>query len=68
MSMKNSNSTIGNQTRDLPACSAVPQPTAVPGAPNTAVRNSNHALVYSFPYDPQQMCRILIWKPERDDN
>jgi hypothetical protein len=29
MSMKNSNDTIGNRTRDLPACSAVPQPTAV---------------------------------------
>ena len=24
--------TIGNQTRDLPACSAVPQPTAPPAA------------------------------------
>jgi hypothetical protein len=31
--MKNSNDTIGNQTRDLPACSAVPQPTAPPRAP-----------------------------------
>jgi hypothetical protein len=30
MSMKNSNDTIGNRTRDLPACSAVPQPTAPP--------------------------------------
>jgi hypothetical protein len=28
MSMKNSSDTIGNQTHDLPACSAVPQPTA----------------------------------------
>jgi len=27
MSMKNSNGTIGNRTRDLPACSAVPKPT-----------------------------------------
>jgi hypothetical protein len=26
--MKNSNDTISNQTRDLPACGAVPQPTA----------------------------------------
>jgi hypothetical protein len=33
MSMKNSNDTTGNRTRDLPACSAVPQPTAPPGAP-----------------------------------
>jgi hypothetical protein len=28
MSMKNFNDTIGNRTYDLPACSAVPQPTA----------------------------------------
>ena len=27
VSMKNSNDTIGKRTRDLPACSAVPQPT-----------------------------------------
>ena len=31
--MKNSCDTIGNPTRDLPACSAVPQPTAPPRAP-----------------------------------
>ena len=30
--MKNSNDNIGNRTRDLPACSAVPQPTAPPRA------------------------------------
>jgi len=30
--MKNSNDTIGNRTRDLPTCSAVPQPTAPPSA------------------------------------
>jgi hypothetical protein len=33
MSMKNSNDTTGNRTRDLSACSAVPQPTAPPRAP-----------------------------------
>ena len=33
MSMKNSEETIGNRTRDLPACSAVPQPTAPPCTP-----------------------------------
>jgi len=32
--MKNSNDNIGNRTHDLPACSAVPQPTASPRAPN----------------------------------
>jgi hypothetical protein len=35
MSMKNCNDTIGNRTRDLPACSAVPQPTAPPRTPFT---------------------------------
>jgi hypothetical protein len=30
---KKSNDTIGNQTRDLPACSAVPEPTALSRAP-----------------------------------
>ena len=31
--MKNSSDTIGNRTRDLPICSAVPQPPALPRAP-----------------------------------
>ena len=34
MSMKKSHDTIGNRTRDLPACSAVPQPTAPPCTPH----------------------------------
>jgi hypothetical protein len=37
MSMKNTNDTIGNRTRDLPTCSAVPQPTALPRAPAAIV-------------------------------
>jgi hypothetical protein len=40
MSMKNSNDTIGNRNRDLPVCSAVPQPTekmGVGGNNNTVV-------------------------------
>jgi len=36
--MKNSNDTIGNRTRDLPACSAVPQPTSPPNACHYTVR------------------------------
>ena len=32
MSIKNSNDTIGNRTRDFPGCSAVRQPTAPPSA------------------------------------
>jgi hypothetical protein len=38
LSMKNSNDTIGNRTRYLPACSAVPQPTAPPYAPPPPAR------------------------------
>ena len=34
MLMKTSSDTIGNRTRDLPTCSAVPQPIAPPRAPN----------------------------------
>ena len=33
ISMKNSNDTIENTTRDFPDCSAVPQPTATPRDP-----------------------------------
>jgi hypothetical protein len=40
MSKKNSNGIIDNQTRDLPACSAVPQPTALPRASNIVQRIS----------------------------
>jgi len=40
MSMKNTNDTIGNRTRDLPACSAVPQPTAPPRIPEYQTRYS----------------------------
>ena len=36
--MKNSNENIGNRTRDLPACNAVPQPTASPRDPNETQR------------------------------
>jgi len=35
--MQKSNDTIGNRTRDLPACTAVPQPTAPPRDPNNTV-------------------------------
>ena len=36
--MKNSSDTIGNPARDLPACSAVPQPSAQPRTPQTKRR------------------------------
>jgi hypothetical protein len=40
-SLKNSSDSIGNQTRDLPACSAVPQPTVLPHTPVNS-NSSNH--------------------------
>ena len=52
MSMKNSNGTIGSRTRDLPACSAEPQPTALRRAPRTRTHLQHVALVIviSFPW------------------
>ena len=41
ISMKNSSDTIGNRTRDLPTCSAVPQPTALPRAPKMDTEEVN---------------------------
>jgi len=38
MSMKNSNDTIGNRTRDFLACSAIPQPTAPSCSPSKYVQ------------------------------
>jgi len=44
--MKNSSDTIGNRTRDLPACGALPQPTAPPRTPiNRVQRRINMFLV-----------------------
>jgi hypothetical protein len=37
MSIKNSDDTIGNRTRDLPICSTVSQPTVLPHAPSNRV-------------------------------
>ena len=40
--MKNSDDTIANRTRDLPACSAVPQPTAQPRATDPNAKNTRN--------------------------
>jgi hypothetical protein len=50
MSMKNSNDTIGNRARDLPACSAVPQPTAPP-----------HAYPRTFYVPVLNLCTCTFW-------
>jgi hypothetical protein len=41
MSVKNCSDTIGNRTRDVPTCSAVSQPTALPRAPSKRVLSRN---------------------------
>ena len=59
MSMKNSNETVRNRTRDIPVCSAVPQPTAPPLAsliheyfakfcPGNSKRGTSHENQYTF--------------------
>ena len=47
MLMKNSNDTIGNWTRKLPACSAVPEPTAPPSIPRNEIGKVNTPLSWS---------------------
>ena len=62
--MKKSNGTIGNRTRDLLACSAVPQPTALPRAPITTldcvlINDSNRAPVARL--GPEINSRAFLW-------
>ena len=47
MSMKNSTDAIGNQTRGLAVCSAVPQPTAPPHVP-TNIEPKNNLIFSSY--------------------
>jgi hypothetical protein len=46
--MKKSNDTIGNRTRDLPACSAVPQPTASPRAVWKNHQNNHERMLHNI--------------------
>jgi hypothetical protein len=50
MSMKNYSNTIGNRTRDLPACGVVPQPTVPPRAP----------LLTGYPYPLLLLLLLLL--------
>jgi hypothetical protein len=60
MSMKNFNDTIGNRTRELPACSAVPEPTAPPRAPPVLVYNKCFNRV---PHDASAVVLQFYWLP-----
>ena len=55
--MKNSNDKIGNRTRDLPNCSAVPQPTAPPHAPESrgASVNFKNTVLLLYKYSSCQI-------------
>jgi len=69
MSMKKSSDTIGNRTLDLPTCSAVPQPTALPRAPMqykpTINTNNLKVLRFSWRCNRQlQSSGMLYWIPE----
>jgi hypothetical protein len=46
--MINSNYTTGNRTRDLPACSAVPQETAPPLAPHILLHVVKQRIVFYY--------------------
>jgi len=48
MSLKNSSDTIGNRTGVLPACNAVPQPTAPPRAPIIKIYNVNIKIIITI--------------------
>ena len=44
--MKNPSDTIGNRTRDLPTCNAVPQPTALSRTPSILFKMTNISLKF----------------------
>jgi hypothetical protein len=57
--MKNSNDTIGNRTRDLTACSAVPQPTARELGSAVSV-NITPFVIPQFPVKLQKIYVVII--------
>ena len=59
--MKNSNDTIGNRTRDLPACSAVPQPTAPPRAQTLYLLTNDLFMAYLTTLSVVKLSNIESW-------
>jgi len=61
--MKNSSDTIGNRTRNLLACSAVPQPTAPPCTPRTENGGQKLYLDYSSTelFDLDTKTEKVLW-------
>jgi hypothetical protein len=59
--MKNSSDIIGNLTCDLPACSAVPQPTArAPHGKAISITHSEYVSVALVAQNAKRMRRILL--------
>ena len=58
--MNNSSDTIGNRTRNLPACSAVPEPTAPPGAPKYCINNANNVQSCVFIQHNKRFCVVCV--------
>jgi hypothetical protein len=61
MSVKNSSDTIGNQTRDLPACSIVPQPTVPPCTPFLSVEASLSVPSSGLPAPSFHLVFLMLW-------
>ena len=63
MSKKNSNDTIGNRTRDLPACRAVPQPTGPQRAPSVhGTVRIWHRVICPPSSSSRSNKRFLVWQ------
>ena len=60
MPMKNSNEIIGHRTRDLQACSAVPQPTAPPRGTLNDINRTVFTMNGDIPSSLQGMYELLI--------
>jgi len=58
--MKKPNDTAGNQTRDLPTCSAVPQPTAPPRAPHPQIPHPNSPIFFLISFASETLVNGTI--------
>jgi hypothetical protein len=70
MSMKNSSDTIGNRTRDVPVCRAVPQPTAPPRAPdiqwNSNISESDNPALLILWHKNWEVLASELWREMGD--
>ena len=65
--MKNSNDTIGNRTRDLLTCSAVPQPTVPPRSPYLPVPTINVTTILVFELSYHDFCNAFDFQLQGED-